>query len=61
MRNAQVSADKRLQLLQSQYTDEKFNDAMNNIASLMNQSDRPCIVSTYLEVVPSHLCLEYRR
>ncbi|PXX85654.1 hypothetical protein DLY76_06390 [Staphylococcus warneri] len=35
MRNAQVSADKRLQLLQSQYTDEKFNDAMNNIAKTL--------------------------
>ena len=35
MRDAQVSADKRLQLLQSQYTDEKFNDAMNNIAETL--------------------------
>ncbi|MCY1583359.1 hypothetical protein NW133_07430 [Staphylococcus pettenkoferi] len=35
MRNAQVSADKRLQLLQSQYTNEKFNDAMNNIAKTL--------------------------
>ena len=35
MRDAQISADKRLQLLQSQYTDEKFNDAMNNIAKTL--------------------------
>ncbi|VED32359.1 phage minor structural, N-terminal region domain protein [Staphylococcus warneri] len=35
MRDAQVSADKRLQLLQSQYTDEKFNDALNNIAKTL--------------------------
>lgn len=35
MRDAQVSADKRLKLLQSQYTDEKFNDAMNNIAKTL--------------------------
>ena len=33
MRDAQVSADKRLQLLQSQYTDEKFNDALNKVAN----------------------------
>ncbi|MCJ1804189.1 phage tail spike protein [Staphylococcus warneri] len=33
MRDAQVSADKRLQLLQSQYTDEKFNDALNKVAA----------------------------
>lgn len=33
MRNAQISADKRLKLLQSQYTDEKFNDALNKVAS----------------------------
>lgn len=33
MRDAQVSADKRLQLLQSQYTDEKFNDALNKVAT----------------------------
>lgn len=32
MRDAQVSADKRLKLLQSQYTDEKFNDAMDEVA-----------------------------
>ena len=33
MRNAQISADKRLKLLQSQYTDEKFNDALNKVAT----------------------------
>lgn len=33
MRNAQISVDKRLKLLQSQYTDEKFNEAMNKVAS----------------------------
>lgn len=33
MRDAQLSADKRLQLLQSQYTDEKFNDALNKVAA----------------------------
>ncbi|UUY68681.1 phage tail spike protein [Staphylococcus warneri] len=33
MRDAKVSADKRLQLLQSQYTDEKFNDALNKVAA----------------------------
>lgn len=32
MRDAQVSADKRLQLLQSQYTDEKFKNALLNVA-----------------------------
>lgn len=32
MRDAQVSSDKRLKLLQSQYTDEKFNDAMDEVA-----------------------------
>lgn len=30
--DAKISIDKRLKLLQSQYTDEKFNDAMNKIA-----------------------------
>ncbi|OHO94467.1 hypothetical protein HMPREF2563_06820 [Staphylococcus sp. HMSC057G10] len=30
--DAKVSIDKRLKLLQSQYTDEKFNDAMDKIA-----------------------------
>lgn len=33
LQNAKVSADKRLQLLQSQYTDQKFNDALNKVAS----------------------------
>lgn len=33
MRDAQISADKRLQLLQSQYTDEKFNDSLNKVAA----------------------------
>ncbi|KAA2278108.1 MULTISPECIES: phage tail spike protein [unclassified Staphylococcus] len=32
MRNAQVAVEDRLALLQSQYTDEKFNDAMDKIA-----------------------------
>lgn len=32
MRNAQVAVEDRLALLQSQYTDEKFNDAMNEVA-----------------------------
>nr|WP_279380832.1 phage tail spike protein [Staphylococcus haemolyticus] len=31
--DAKVSIDKRLKLLQSQYTDEKFNDAMQNVAT----------------------------
>mgnify|MGYP002716391881 CR=1 FL=1 len=35
MRNAQIAADDRLKLLQSQYTDEKFNDAMNKIAKTL--------------------------
>lgn len=35
MRNAQIAADDRLKLLQSQYTDEKFNDAMNKIAETL--------------------------
>lgn len=30
--NAKISIDKRLKLLQSQYTDEKFNGAMNEVA-----------------------------
>ena len=30
--DAKISIDKRLKLLQSQYTDEKFNDAMDKIA-----------------------------
>lgn len=33
LQNAKISADKRLQLLQSQYTDQKFNDALNKVAS----------------------------
>ncbi|MCD9065978.1 hypothetical protein LDK93_02750 [Staphylococcus pasteuri] len=33
IQNAKISADKRLQLLQSQYTDQKFNDALNKVAS----------------------------
>lgn len=32
MRNAQIAVEDRLKLLQSQYTDEKFNDAMNEVA-----------------------------
>lgn len=35
MRNAQIAADDRLKLLQSQYTDDKFNDAMNKIAETL--------------------------
>ena len=35
MRNAQIAADDRLKLLQSQYTVEKFNDAMNKIAETL--------------------------
>lgn len=35
MRDAQVSADKRLKLLQSQYTDEKFNNAMDEVAKVL--------------------------
>ena len=35
MRNAQIAADDRLKLLQSQYTDKKFNDAMNKIAETL--------------------------
>lgn len=35
MRNAQIAADDRLKLLQLQYTDEKFNEAMNNIAETL--------------------------
>nr|WP_277955709.1 phage tail spike protein [Staphylococcus caprae] len=35
MRDAQVSADKRLKLLQSQYTDEKFNNAMSEVANAL--------------------------
>ncbi|NMK90579.1 phage tail spike protein, partial [Staphylococcus capitis] len=35
MRDAQVSADKRLKLLQSQYTDEKFNNAMDEVAKAL--------------------------
>ena len=30
--DAKISIDKRLKLLQSQYTDKKFNDAMDKIA-----------------------------
>ncbi|RFD69617.1 phage tail spike protein [Staphylococcus pasteuri] len=33
LQNAKISADKRLKLLQSQYTDQKFNDALNKVAS----------------------------
>lgn len=32
---AKISIDRRLKLLQSQYTDEKFNDAMNKIAETL--------------------------
>lgn len=35
MRNAQVAVEDRLKLLQSQYTDEKFNDAMNEVAKTL--------------------------
>ncbi|EIM5186245.1 hypothetical protein LM959_000817 [Staphylococcus pseudintermedius] len=31
--NAKIAIDERLKLLQSQYTDEKFNEALNNVAS----------------------------
>lgn len=31
--DAKISIDKRLKLLQSQYTDEKFNEAMQNVAT----------------------------
>ena len=33
--DAKISIDKRLKLLQSQYTDEKFNEAMTNIANTL--------------------------
>ncbi len=33
--DAKISIDKRLKLLQSQYTDEKFNDAMHKIAQTL--------------------------
>lgn len=33
--DAKISIDKRLKLLQSQYTDEKFNDAMDKIAETL--------------------------
>ncbi|MCH4424428.1 phage tail spike protein [Staphylococcus haemolyticus] len=33
--DAKISIDKRLKLLQSQYTDEKFNDAMDKIAQTL--------------------------
>ncbi|MDO0995378.1 phage tail spike protein [Staphylococcus borealis] len=33
--NAKISIDKRLKLLQSQYTDEKLNDAMNEVAKTL--------------------------
>ena len=33
--DAKISIEKRLKLLQSQYTDEKFNDAMNKIAETL--------------------------
>lgn len=35
MRNAQVAVENRLKLLQSQYTDEKFNEAMNEVAKTL--------------------------
>nr|WP_241958579.1 phage tail spike protein [Staphylococcus haemolyticus] len=35
MRNAQVAVEDRLALLQSQYTDEKFNEAMNEVAKTL--------------------------
>lgn len=35
MRNAQIAADDRLKLLQLQYTDKKFDDAMNKIAETL--------------------------
>ncbi len=35
MRNAQIAVEDRLKLLQSQYTDEKFNDAMNEVAKTL--------------------------
>lgn len=35
MRNAQIAVEDRLKLLQSQYTDEKFNDAMDKIAKTL--------------------------
>ncbi|EGQ2820546.1 hypothetical protein H7N56_001228 [Staphylococcus pseudintermedius] len=31
--NAKIAIDQRFKLLQSQYTDEKFNEALNNVAS----------------------------
>lgn len=31
--NAKIAIDERFKLLQSQYTDEKFNEALNNVAS----------------------------
>lgn len=33
LQNAKISADKRMKLLQSQYTDQKFNDALNKVAN----------------------------
>lgn len=35
MRNAQIAVEDRLKLLQSQYTDKKFNDAMNEVAKTL--------------------------
>lgn len=33
IKNAKIAIDERFKLLQSQYTDEKFNEALNNVAS----------------------------
>lgn len=58
MRDAQVSADKRLQLLQSQYTDEKFNTAMAQIASTLPGGQWDSETGQLIAEIPNNAQLE---
>lgn len=58
MRDAQISADKRLQLLQSQYTDEKFNTAMAQIASTLPGGQWDSETGQLIAEIPNNAQLE---
>ena len=58
MRDAQVSADKRLQLLQSQYTDEKFNTAMSKIAATLPNGQWNSETEQLVAEIPNNAQLE---
>lgn len=51
--NAKIAIDKRFKLLQSQYTDEKFNDAMEQIAATLPNGEWDSENNQLLGEIPS--------